>query len=339
MTPDVTVLLPVRNGAATLDEAVHSVLASRDVTFELVCIDDGSTDETADLLSGWARRDERIRVLRTRPRGIAPALERGLAETRGALVARMDADDLMHPDRLAMQVRMLNDHPDLALVGCRVESFRDGGIAEGYRLYTEWVNGLLTPDAIAREAFVECPVPHPTWTFRRDAVVKVGGYRDPDWPEDLDLLYRLLERGHRIGKVPRVLHRWRDHADRLSRLDTRYGREAFMRAKAHYVGRVHPMRAAVLWGAGKTGRRLARLLEPQGVPIRAFLDIRPERAGTAWRGIPILSPDALSGRASGWASEGIRVLGAVASRGARSEIRSTLRGAGLLEGHGFLMLA
>jgi glycosyltransferase involved in cell wall biosynthesis len=305
------------------------VLSSHEVALELVCVDDGSTD----------RSDDRVRVLRSPPLGIVAALDRGLREARGDFVARMDADDEMHPDRLAAQVAMLDDGPDLALVGCQVESFRDGGLAEGYRIYTDWVNGLVTPEAIEREAFVECPVPHPTWTFRRSVVLEAGGYCERGWPEDLDLLYRLLERGHRIGKVARVLHRWRDHPDRLSRRDPRYGREAFLRAKAHYVGRVHPMRAAVLWGAGRTGRRLARLLEPAGVSVRAFLDIRRDRAGTAWRGIPILSPDALSGRASGWVQEGVRVLGAVASRGARGEIRSALRGAGLLEGDGFLMLA
>jgi glycosyltransferase involved in cell wall biosynthesis len=315
------------------------VLSSHEVALELVCVDDGSTDRTSTILADWERRDDRVRVLRSPPLGIVAALDRGLREARGDFVARMDADDEMHPDRLAAQVAMLDDGPDLALVGCQVESFRDGGLAEGYRIYTDWVNGLVTPEEIKREAFVECPVPHPTWMFRRGVVLEAGGYCERGWPEDLDLLYRLLERGHRIGKVARVLHRWRDHPDRLSRRDPRYGREAFLRAKAHYVGRVHPMRAAVLWGAGRTGRRLARLLEPAGVSVRAFLDIRRDRAGTAWRGIPILSPDALSGRASGWVQEGVRVLGAVASRGARGEIRSALRGAGLLEGDGFLMLA
>jgi glycosyltransferase involved in cell wall biosynthesis len=334
--PEVSVVLPVRNGGPTLEAAVGSVLASRNVDLELVCIDDGSNDSTPAILEAWKRKDRRVRALRTAPRGIVPALNAGLEAARASLVARMDADDEIFPDRLAAQIALLQARPELALVGTQVESFRTGGLADGYRLYTEWVNRLVTPRQISREAFVECPIPHPTWLFRRDAVGAVGGYRECAWPEDLDLLYRLLEKGHRLGKVARVLHRWRDHADRLSRLDRRYGREAFLRVKAHYIGRVHPMRSAVVWGAGRTGRQMARLLNREGVTVRSFVDIRPERAGTTWRGIPILAPEAVAVRADAWRDEGVRVLGAVASRGAREEIRAAL---GLEEGSDFLMLA
>jgi GT2 family glycosyltransferase len=338
-TPQLSVVLPVRNAAGTIDSAVASTLASREVDLELVCVDDGSSDGTGALLDDWARRDRRCRTLRTAPQGIVAALNTGIESAKAPLVARMDADDEMHADRLAQQAALLDERSDLVLVGCLIESFREGGLAEGYRIYSDWVNGLVTPEEIEREAFVECPVPHPTWMFRRREVMGVGGYREHDWPEDLDLLYRLLARGYRIGKVPRVLYRWRDHPGRLSRRDPRYGREAFLRVKARYVGEIHPMRGAVVWGAGKTGRRLARLLRETGTPLRAFVDIRPERANTTWRGIPILGPDAVPGRASSWRAEAVRVLGAVSSRGARQEIRDYLKAAGLREGSDFLMLA
>lgn len=324
-----------------MDAAVASVLGSHTVPLELICVDDGSGDGTSERLEEWRRRDSRVRIFRApeSDTGIVPALNAGLARSRAGLVARMDADDEMHPDRLAVQADLLDSRPDLALVGCLVESFREGGLAEGYRIYSEWVNGLVDPDAIEREAFVECPVPHPTWMFRRDAVVEAGGYVDRGWPEDLDLLYRLLSRGGRLAKVPRRLHRWRDHPERASRRDPRYGRDAFLRAKAHYVPLVHPMRGAVIWGAGRTGRRLARLLRERGTPLVAFVDIRAERAGTTWRGVPILPPGAVNGRAPEWRDDGVRVLGAVASRGAREEIRAALTAARLVEGRDFLMMA
>ena len=337
--PQISVVMPVRNAARTLDAAMRSVLASRGVDLELVCVDDGSRDASAARLADWARRDSRVRVITTEPAGIVAALNRGLGAARGALVARMDADDEMHPERLAAQRDHLGAHPDQALVGCGVECFREGGLLEGYRLYEQWVNALVDPEALEREVFVECPVPHPTWTLRRDAVRALGGYEDHGWPEDLDLVYRLLEAGWRLGKVDRVLHRWRDHDGRLSRVDPRYGREAFSRVKAHYLGRLRPMSGAVVWGAGRTGRRLVRLLDLEGVTTRVLLDINPGRIGTRWRGIPILSPERLAGRVEAWRSEGLRVLGAVASRGARQEIREQLAAAGLVEGEGFLMVA
>jgi GT2 family glycosyltransferase len=335
----VSVLLPVRDAAATLPEALASVLASRGVALEVVCVDDGSQDATPALLAEAARADARVRVLRTPPRGIVAALATGLAAARAPLVARMDADDEMHPERLAAQCALLDARPEVALAGCGVEAFRDGGLGAGWRIYADWVNGIRTHEAIEREAFVECPVPHPTWTFRRDVVAALGGYRERPWPEDLDLLYRLLASGARMAKVPRVLHRWRDHPARLSRRDPRYSREAFARAKAHFLPRLHPMPAAVVWGAGKTGRRFARLLACERLATRAFLDIHPARIGARWRGIPILSPAELPARAPGWRAEGLRVLGAVASRGARREIRAELTASGLHEGTDFLLVA
>lgn len=334
-----SVVLPVRNGAELLERALESVLTSRHASFELVCVDDGSGDGSAALLRARAARDPRVRVVRTPPRGLVSALNTGLAEARGEYVARMDADDEMHPERLRDQCRLLDARPELVLVGCLVESFRAGGLAAGYRIYTEWTNGLVEPEQIEREAFVECPVPHPTWLFRREPVLALGGYRERGWPEDLDLLYRLLDAGHRVAKVPRVLYRWRDHDGRLSRTDPRYDRRAFARLKAHFLPRLHPMPAAVVWGAGRTGRRFARLLAEEGLATRLFLDIHPSRIGTAWRGIPILAPAHLAPRAPSWRDEGVGVLGAVASRGARGEIRRELRRAGLAEGNDFWMVA
>jgi hypothetical protein len=167
----------------------------------------------------------------------------------------------------------------------------------------------------------------------------LGGYCERGWPEDLDLLYRILAAGHRVAKVPQVLHRWRDHSERLSRVDPRYGREAFARAKAHFVGRVHPMQGAVVWGAGRTGKRFVRLLAGEGIATRALIDVKPARIGTTWRGIPILSPERVADDAAHWREQGLCVLSAVASRGARSEIREQLVDAGLREGEHFLMVA
>ncbi|MFQ5512804.1 MAG: glycosyltransferase family 2 protein [Myxococcota bacterium] len=332
-------ILPVRNAARTLDDALRSVLASRGVRLEVLCVDDGSRDGSSEILAEWARQDPRVAWRRSRGPGICAALNVALADARASYLARMDADDEMHPERLAAQAALLDARPDLCLVGCCVESFREDGLAEGYRLYTEWVNRLIEPDQIAREAFVECPVPHPTWMLRREAVERVGGYRDLGWPEDLDLLYRLLVRRESVGKVPRVLHRWRDHPERLSRTDPRYSREAFARVKAHFLPRIHPMSGAVVWGAGRTGRRFVKLLAAEGVLIRALIDIHPDRVGSSWREIPILDPAQLRLRWRAWRAEGLRILGAVASRGARCLIRGELLAQGMKEGEDFLMVA
>ena len=338
-TPELSVLLPVRDGAATLGAALDSTLASVGPGLEVVCVDDGSRDATAEILAERARRDSRVRVLSRPARGIAPALCDALAAARGRLVARMDADDLVHPERFAEQARLLDSRPDVALAGCRVESFRAGGLRDGFRLYTEWANVCTTHDEIAREAFVDCPVPHPTWMLRRLTLERVGGWRDLPWAEDLDLFYRLLAAGLRAEKVPRVLHRWRDHDGRLSRRDPRYGREALARAKAHWLARLRPDRAAVLVGAGSTARRYARLLAAEGVAVRTLVAPCDPGPARSWQGIPLVGPAELAARAGEWRDSGTLLLGAAAVRGARERIRGILGALGCVEGRDFLMLA
>jgi hypothetical protein len=187
--------------------------------------------------------------------------------------------------------------------------------------------------------FIDCPVPHPTWLLRRAALEQLGAYRDPGWAEDVDLLFRMLASGLRVEKVPRVLLRYRDHDGRLSRLDPRYGREAMARAKAHFLPRIRPASAAILLGAGRTARRYARLLAAEGLPVRALVSPEPPKAGTRWRGLPILGPEDLACGVEGWRREGVLLLGASALRGARQRIRHILTGLGLREGPDFLMLA
>jgi glycosyltransferase involved in cell wall biosynthesis len=337
--PEISVLLPVRDGAATLSAALDSTLSSVGPALELLCVDDGSRDDTPRLLAEAARRDPRVRVLRRPARGIVPALCDALAEARGRFVARMDADDEMHPERLAAQRALLEARPDVALAGCLVESFRDGGLREGFRLYDAWSNACVSPEEIAREAFVDCPIAHPTWLLERTTLESLGGWRDPGWAEDLDLFYRLLAKGLRAAKVPRVLHRWRDHDGRLTRTDPRYGREALARAKAHWLPRVRPMRAVAFLGSGRTARRYARLLAGEGIPTEAFL--APQESATVrhWHGIEVLGPRALAERAEDWRRSGVLLLGAAAVRGARSRIREILCGLGLVEGRDFTMLA
>lgn len=337
--PEISVLLPVRDAAATLRTALDSTLASVGPSFELICIDDGSRDGSAALLDDAARRDPRVRVLHRPARGIAPALCDGLAVARGRLVARMDADDETHPERLAAQAELLERRPEIGLAGCQVESFRAGGLRDGFRLYTEWLNQLVEPDELEREAFVDCPVPHPTWLVARATLEGVGGWRDLDWAEDLDLFYRLLAAGVRPAKVARTLYRWRDHDARLTRSDPRYGRVALARAKAHWLPKLRPMSAAVLIGAGRTARRYARLLAAEGVTTRAFVAPTAPSSACLSQRIPLLGPAELAASARAWRGEGALLLGAAALRGARERIRGILLGHGLVEGPDFLMLA
>ncbi len=331
-SPTISVLLPVYNAAATLEEALASLAAQTFRDYEIVAVDDGSDDGSAALLETWARREPRLRVLRQPHRGVTAALARGLEACRAPWVARMDADDVAHPERLAQQAAFLRAHPEVAVLGTRVRLHPHGLRGEGMQAYLDWQNRLLTDADIRREMFIESPLVHPSVMFRREAVLAVGGYRQTPWLEDYDLWLRLYLAGARFAKLPAVLLDWRDHPHRVTRSDGRASLENLLRLKAHYLAR-GPLRdrdAVIVWGAGMAGRRLSKHLLREGVPLVAFVDIDPRKIGRTRRGRPIYPAEALPDL---WGQHRRpAVVVAVGARKAKALIRPRLLGWDLAEG-------
>jgi glycosyltransferase involved in cell wall biosynthesis len=330
--PAISVLLPVYNAAATLPAALASIASQTLGDYEIVAVDDGSTDASPLILRQAAQSEMRLRVLRIEHTGIVTALRVGLAACQAALVARMDADDLAYPTRLERQAAYLAEHPSVDVVGCLVRGFPDEAVREGFRVYLDWLNSLITDADIRRELFVESPLAHPSVVFRREVAERAGGYQERGWPEDYDLWMRLYLQGTHFGKVPEVLLDWREAPDRLTRTDGRYSVENFLRLKAHYLRR-GPLASAgtvFVWGAGMMGRRLGKNLHRNGVQLEAYFDVDPRKVGTTCRGRPILPPEALPGRLAACAHP--VVLAAVGARGARQIIRQRLNNFGLVEG-------
>jgi glycosyltransferase involved in cell wall biosynthesis len=328
----VSVLMPCYNAAATIDEAVESLLGQTYMNFEVVAVDDGSTDDTAAKLQAWAKRDERLRLIRQENTGIIGALNLGLDHCQGAFIARMDADDRCLPDRFQAQVELLQAQEDIALVSCLVEGFPEESVREGFRIYIDWLNRLTTPHEIATELFIESPLVHPSIMARSQSIRRVGGYQERGWAEDYDLWLRMHLDGARFAKVERTLFFWREHEQRLTRTDSRYSVENFLRAKAHYLirGPLRDRDALIVWGAGQMGRRISKHLQRGGAPLKAFVDIDPRKIGRQKRGCPIIEVEALPdwwGRFTNPV-----VLAAVGSRGARGLIRQQLEELGLREG-------
>jgi glycosyltransferase involved in cell wall biosynthesis len=329
--PRVSVLMPCYNVAATLDEAMRSLLSQTFESFEILAVDDGSTDETLKGLKHWARSDDRVRVVVLPHGGIIEALNRGLACCAAPYVARMDADDRAHPTRLERQVDYLDEHPQVAVLSSLVEGFPASDVREGFCIYIDWLNNLITHADIVREIFVESPLAHPSVMFRKRWVDDLGGYQDCGWPEDYDLWLRLYLAGARFAKIPEILLYWREHPHRLTRTDSRYSVKNFLRAKAHYLmcGPLTERDAVIIWGAGQMGRRLSKHLLKEGAPVEAFIDIDSKKIGRTRKGRPILAPEALKDELAKCANP--VVLAAVRSRGARALIRERLSAMGLRE--------
>jgi hypothetical protein len=325
----------VRDGARHLSQAIASLEAQTDGDFEVVAVDDGSSDATPELLADWKGRDGRVRVLRQDPAGIVAALERARAQARGTFLARMDADDRAEPHRLESQRRLAEADASLAVVGAWIRYFPRTEVRAGARRYESWLNGSAFPEEVERELFVECPLAHPTFFMRAESVDAVGGYRDRGWPEDYDLILRLWAAGGRLAKVPEVLLHWREGADRLHRTDPRYAPDAFVRCKVHHLRRtlLSQGRPVAVWGAGPVGKAFARALTDAGTPVRAFVEVDPRKIGQEIHGAPVLDTE------GGLALEGVLHLAAVGQPGARETLRGILSDGGRVEMRDFVAVA
>ncbi len=344
--PTVSVLLPCFDAAPTLEEALASLWRQSYTDFEIVAVNDGSSDATGDILARAARDNDRLRILETAHRGIASALNAAMSEARGPLLARMDADDRAHPARFERQVEHLRDrsHADVSVSSSRVRLFPRRELKDGYLRYEAWVNSVLTHDDTQRNLFVESPIPHPTVMMRREAVDAVGGYRTNGWPEDYDLWMRLSASGNRFEKLKDVLVEWRDSATRASRVDPVFSPERFADVKQHYLVNhvLDRSRPLAIWGAGPVGKLWGRRLRP-----RHFIEIDPRKIGQTTDGATVISADDLPAR---YRLERLFVIVAVASLSrkrdqsspwysARDEIREELRKAGLDELRDFICVA
>jgi len=334
-SPAISIVMPVKNAAQTLEETLESIEAQTFREFELIIIDDFSEDETLQLVKRWATRDARIRWFPATTPGLVPALNQGLSEARGPLIARMDGDDLMMPTRLEKQEALMESDATLGVVSCGVESFGDGGIGEGFRLYDTWLNSLVSHQAMVDARFIESPLAHPSAMIRRSVLLDIGGYREMGWPEDYDLWLRLFAKGIRFEKFPEVLLRWRDQPHRTSRVHSAYHPKAFQDCKISHLmsGPLHHRRRIAIWGAGHWGGRLGKALMNEGYDVAFFVDIDPKKIGGSRHGMPIIASDDLS------PSEERPLLISVGRRGARGLIESFLHERGFVSGRDYFALA
>ena len=332
--PAVTVLMPARDAAATLGSCLDSIQAQSFTDFELLVIDDASSDDTHQMVSERAAADPRIRLLRAPRRGLVACLNAGLGQARASLIARMDSDDVMDRERLGLQRDYLQQHPDVGVVASRVRAFPADRVQAGTREYLRWQNACLDSDALRDEVYVECPITHPSAMFRLATVIAAGGYRDGDFPEDYELWLRLIARGCRMAKIDRCLLHWRQRDDSLSRRDPRYSRDAFDRLRARYLaldGRLGSGRPLVFWGAGRRTRQRARHFVALGFAPCAWIDVDPRKIGNRIHDVPVVAPEWLDRR-----QPRPFVLAWVASHGARGSIGAALTAMGYGRGVDYL---
>lgn len=324
--------MPVFNAAEWLRETCSGILSQTMADFELVAVDDASSDKSYEILESAARDDSRIRLMRSPQKGIVAALNYGIAESRGRYVARMDADDIMPTRRLELQADFLDRHAHIALVTGKIVYLGDAALNAGYARYVDWLNTFQTSNDFADRRFIESPVAHPSVMLRRE-VLRADPYRHGDFPEDYDLWLRLLQAGLSFSTVAEPVLHWRDHGARASRTDARYDIEKFYIHKSGFLAewlRQRGLNKVVVWSGGRRTRRRIDALRAHAITIDQFIDVHPRRVGQVIQGVQVVSPESF------FAGPKKFVVVYVSSRGAREAIVTSLNENGYTEGSNFI---
>ncbi|HRH69110.1 MAG TPA: glycosyltransferase [Flavobacteriales bacterium] len=332
--PSISVLLPFRNAEATIDTAIASIVQQSLTDFELLLIDNGSRDGSGTIVREWSRRDSRLRVIDEPNIGIAHALNTGLAAAGGRYIARMDADDTAHPDRIERQVSFMEAHPEIGVLGTRTRFETTVEKSSGMAWFVAWQNTILSPHDHYVKRFVDTPLAHPTVLFRKELVSRHGGYDSSPLPEDHELWLRWMHRGVRFAKLQEPLLTWNDHPHRLSRTHPNYSVDAFFTTKAKWIAqwidrKYGTTRPVIVAGTSKLCQERARLLTAEGVKIHAFTDVKRREV----HGYAFIAHDEVPGPGE------VLVISFISQRGTGDRIAAFLTDRGLIEGEDFILAA
>lgn len=276
----VSIIMPVKNTSKYLEECLNSILHQTYKNWELLAVDDNSTDDSLEILTNYSIKDNRIKVFKNKGNGIIPALQLAYSKSLGQFITRMDSDDIMVDDKLFVMVNQLIENGTGNIALGLVRYFSEDGIGEGFSKYEQWLNGLISKGESFKEIYKECVIPSPCWMMHREDFEKCGGFSSEIYPEDYDLAFRFYQ--HKLKCIPseKVLHQWRDYSTRTSRTHEHYADSSFIEIKLHHFLKLDydTSKTLVVWGAGKKGKLTAELLLKKNIPFHWICD-NPKKIG------------------------------------------------------------
>ncbi len=278
--PHISVIMPVLNAAAFLPQCIESIQHQTKEDWELIVINDHSDDNSFQVIEDYAKADPRIKVFHNDGRGIIEALRMAYQNTAGSLITRMDADDYMAPTKLELMSDELVRYGIGHIAIGYVKYFSESELGNGYINYAKWLNDLTMMASNFSEIYKECSIPSPCWMVHRTDLDLCRAFEPDTYPEDYDLAFRFRKQGLKVIPVTEVLHHWRDHESRASRNDDNYKDNLFAKLKVpHFIDQDYNQQSQlVLWGAGKKGKQIAKLLNEEGVPFLWICD-NPNKIG------------------------------------------------------------
>lgn len=266
--------MPVKDTEKFLPACLDSILMQTEQHWELLVVDDGSKDESWNILQTYSKKDARIKPLKNNGKGIIEALRTAYHHASGILITRMDSDDKMSLDKLDLMSRQLVLQGEGNIIVGLVEYFSENNLGEGYLKYANWLNELTKDGNNFSEIYKECVIPSPCWMIWKNDMEKCGAFDADIYPEDYDLCFRFYEHELKIIPILKTLHYWRDYEERTSRNNPNYLDNRFTDLKINYFIKIDykKEKQLFLWGAGKKGKNIAKKLIEKNISFKWICD-------------------------------------------------------------------
>ncbi len=259
----VSIIMAVKDTAIYLPDCIDSIISQTYQNWELLAVNDHSSDSSPEIIANYAAQDSRIKIYHSdRPR-LIPTLQVGYAQVTGSLINRMDSDDTMPHDKLETLVKEWVKYGKGTIIAGGTKHFVDEGeVGGGFIRYEEWLNEVARTNTHYQQIYKECVIPSHCWIIHKDDFDAVGAFDPIVYPEDYDLCFRFYKYGLNVVGIDKVLHNWRDRSNRISRTWEEYEDNRYFDLKLRYFYELDRDRdrPLVLWGAGKNGKDMAQLL-------------------------------------------------------------------------------
>lgn len=338
--PAISVLMSVYNGEKYLKETIDCILDQSFRDFEFIVINDGSTDDTEAIIKSF--HDPRLRYFRLAENsGVGKALNYGLQYVQGEYVAKADADDLYHPDRLLKQKNFLDNNKDIAVVGTFVEYFADQEMQNSPQYLTKkniqekQKNSVFLTEDISEKLYWFCCVTHSTIMARSEIIKKIG-YSANRMGEDYYLLYQLNKSGYQMANLPEILTKVRVTNNSITALGKNkewYFKKALFEIKGEEIRNLFQNNNQVyLWGAGEFGQLMLEQLKIRGLEVAGFIDGDQTKQGKVLKGKTIYGFDEI------YSDKGNDIKVLIASQPGMFQITDVLKQHGFLQLRDFVVL-
>lgn len=290
----ISILFPFKNASPWVSETVRSIQNQNYIHWELIAVDDHSTDISLKLLEQFASNDQRISIFTNSGSGIIPALQLALKYSVGEFITRMDADDIMPEGRLEHFVKLLQMKGPGHVATGLVQYF-PSPVTPGYLKYEKWLNERVHNSDHVNHLFRECVLASPNWMLFREDVERYQLFDHLNYPEDYDLVFRMFAAGLKFIGIEEITLYWREHPRRTSRNSEIYQQNSFFQLKLQWFFqlKMNNEEPLALFGAGSKGKIVARFLLHKEIPFQWY-DLRFEKYGAGILGKKILSPASAS---------------------------------------------